>query len=677
MTKSKILAMQAPVTISAGAAEDNSPPKFEVVAYTGGAMQITGWEHPVVIDLEGMDFSNSLVANLDHDRTKRVGHVTAKEKTIDTLTLSGVASAATESRREVVESAAGGFGWQASVEATPRQVREVAADKKTTVNGQTFAGPLYVASQTTLTGFGFVSHGADDSTQVTIAATADLEEDNVNPKLKAWVEEIGFDPENISDDELSQLKANYGGRQAPAAARQTSSNPFEARKLEAKRRREMRDIADRQIDLRNSDEEEIIAIEKMYDHAVEANMTVDQFRLGIYESTLPPASKVRTRHTGLNSRTVEAAVCQAARMPGIENHFDDATLQAAHDEFKGRIGLKQLFLLCAEANGHHNRHSSEVDRDVLQAAFTNQGRTIEAAGFSTLTISNVVAATANKFIMRGWNSVDQTSMRISRIQNVRDFKTATTVSLTDNVIYEKVGASGEIKHGTLSDLTYTNKVDTYARMLAITREDIVNDDLSALTDVPMKLGAGAMKKLNDIFWTEFLGLVGASFFAAGNNNINTGVATMTEAGLDATYVIFKNQTNPDSTPLGLEPAILLVPTALEGAALRLVRSEQFVTGATTMEGSSNIWANRFQVYSSPYISNSSYTGNTSVAWWMLANPSELPVITIAALNGQVEPTVDTAEADFNTLGVQMRGYNDVGVSDTEYRGGVHADGGAS
>ena len=107
------------------------------------------------------------------------------------------------------------------------------------------------------------------------------------------------------------------------------------------------------------------------------------------------------------------------------------------------------------------------------------------------------------------------------IKSANDFKDHTGVRPSQTGDLEEVAPGGEIKHGTLADLTYTNKVDTYAKMLAITRQDIINDDLGALSDVPMKLGAGAMKKLNDIFWTEFLGLVGASFFASGNSNINT------------------------------------------------------------------------------------------------------------------------------------------------------------
>jgi hypothetical protein len=140
-----------------------------------------------------------------------------------------------------------------------------------------------------------------------------------------------------------------------------------------------------------------------------------------------------------------------------------------------------------------------------------------------------------------------------------------------------------------------------------------------------------------------------------------------------------NQTNPDGTPLALQPAILLVPTALRAAATAIVSPGQnlLVTGASATIPNVNVFAGRFTVESSPYISNSSYTGNTSTAWWMLANPNELPVIAIAALNGRVEPTVETADAEFNVLGVQMRGYSDVGVKRQEYRGGVHADGGSS
>lgn len=682
VTNKPIIAMSAPVSIAAAEVEGDKklPPKFMSTFYTGGKMDIAGWDLPVVVDLSGLENGKVLVANLDHDKTKRVGNF-AVANDGRTLVANGTASAATAYRDEVVNSAADGYQWQASLEVNPREVYAVKPGKSVEVNGQSIEGPAYVARRGVLKGFAFVSHGADDNTTATIAAAAALnKEQKMKKELKAWIEGLGFDPDTLSAEQVANMEADFDGREGlRTAPKVKASNPFEARKLEAQRRVEIRDLADALIERRNSDVEEINAIEEMHDHALEAGMSPLQFRVDLQEAVGVPSSQpVRPNERDrqkIDGRLLEAAICQAARLDDIEKHYDDRTLQAAHDRFRGRIGLKQIFLLAAESNGHRNPYSGDVDRETLKAAFEN--RPIHGAGFSTLDISTIVSNTANKFIMRGWNMIDQAALRIAKIQNVRDFKTITTVSLTDSLIYEKVGAGGEIKHGTLSELTYTNKADTYAKMLAITRNDIINDDLGALTDVPMKLGAGAMKKLNDIFWTEYLGLVGASFFASGNSNINEGVATMTEAGLDATYVIFKNQTNPDGTPLGVEPRIIVVPSALEGSALRLMRSENFNNGATTNQGERNIWANRFDVVSSPYISNSSYTGNTAVGWWLLADPMELPVIAIAALNGRVEPTVDTAEADFNVLGVQMRGYSDVGVNDQEYRGGVYADGGAS
>ena len=38
------------------------------------------------------------------------------------------------------------------------------------------------------------------------------------------------------------------------------------------------------------------------------------------------------------------------------------------------------------------------------------------------------------------------------------------------------------------------------------------------------------------------------------------------------------------------------------------------------------------------------------------------MIETAFLNGQEAPVIETADADFNVLGIQMRGYHDFGVA---------------
>jgi hypothetical protein len=47
---------------------------------------------------------------------------------------------------------------------------------------------------------------------------------------------------------------------------------------------------------------------------------------------------------------------------------------------------------------------------------------------------------------------------------------------------------------------------------------------------------------------------------------------------------------------------------------------------------------------------------------------------VAFLNGQESPVIETAEADFNVLGVRMRGYHDFGVALQDPRGGLKSKG---
>ena len=687
MATKQVIAMSAPVEITAGAieGEHKGPARFTATFYTGGTLNINGWDLPVVVDLAGLKNGKVLVANLDHDKTKRVGNF-AVANDGKSLVASGTASAATPARDEVVNSARDGYQWQSSLEVNPEKVEEVKAGKTVEANGQTFEGPIYVTRAGTLKGFAFVSHGADDNTTATIAATAASKKGNamLTKEVKAWASEMGIDTENVTAEQVATIEANYAGlNPAKPKKRLKLDDGIEAKQAEADRIEAITEIALSACDKRPYD---IKAIKELAQTAIDGKWEVDKFRLELLEAALPPAHTVfstNPRNKQLTNNVLAAAVCEAGRLPDLDKEFTDQELQAAHDRFPQGISLNELFIVAAQANGL-NVTGSRVTLEVQRAAFqmgSGPNRQIHAnQGFSTVDLANITGAVANKFIMRGWNSIDQTALRISKIQNVRNFQQITTVSLTDSLRYEQVGAAGEIKHGTLDEITYTNQADTYAKMLAITRKHIINDDLGALTDVPMKLGLGAMKLLNHIFWTEFLSGVSTSFFASGNSNINTGVADMTVGGLDATETIFMNQTNPDGTPLGVMPKILLVPTALKNKALTLMGSQlnaAAITSYAAATGADNPFRGRFTVESSPYISNSSYTGYTSQAWWMLANPEELPVIAIAALNGRVEPTVETSDADFNTLGVQMRGYSDVGVNLQEYRGGVHADGNAS
>jgi hypothetical protein len=131
----------------------------------------------------------------------------------------------------------------------------------------------------------------------------------------------------------------------------------------------------------------------------------------------------------------------------------------------------------------------------------------------------------------------------------------------------------------------------------------------------------------------------------------------------------------DGKPIGVMPAIMLVPTALSALGTQLYKSLEIRdTTASTKYPIANPHQGKFRVEVSRYLANSRYAGYSAKAWYLLADPTDLPVIEVAFLNGQEAPTIETAEADFSVLGVQMRGYHDFGCALQDARGGVKSKG---
>jgi len=358
-----------------------------------------------------------------------------------------------------------------------------------------------------------------------------------------------------------------------------------------------------------------------------------------------------------SSDVLVAALCKAGGMRSVEKSFDAKTLEAADKRFKRGIGLQELLLEAAWANGYTGRSFRGHEREVLRA------------GFSGLSLPGILSNTANKFVLEGFNAVESSWRSIASIRGVNDFKSVTSYRLNGGFEYDEVAANGELKHGEVSETGYSNQAKTYGKMFAVTRQDIINDDLGALTSLPQRIGRGAALKMNKVFWGAFLD--NASFFTAGNGSLKTGAGTA--LGVDSltqAEQAFLDQTDPDGSPLAIAPSILLVPTALNAKGAQLMSSLELRPTSSSKDVVGNPHAGKFSVVYSAYLSNASLTGNSSTAWYLLADPSVLSTIEVAFLNGVEAPTVETADADFNLLGIQMRGFHDFGVAKQEYRGGV-------
>jgi len=630
------LTATADISFTAAAEGQSAPlPRFKMVAYTGGAMRVAGWRHPVVIDLAGLAVpSQARPIRFGHDPLSGVGHTDAIRVEAGQLVATGVISRDTSAAKEVVASSRNGFPWQASVGASVEEFEFIKDNQKATVNGQELTGPVNVVRKATLGEISFVDLGADGRTSASIAARQ-----NKEPSVMA-------DDSNLTP--LPNPSVN-GTEQSPEQIRAAAL--AETARIAAVRK------------VCGGKHSEIEA------QAIRDNWDATRTELEVLRASRPKAPAIHAPDTSVTSEVLEAACFQSAKLEGIEKVCSTQAIEIAAKRFQGGLGLQELLFEAAIANGYTGRTFRD-SRRVLEAAF---GRGIEA-GMTTIDVGGILSNVANKFLLEGFFSVERVWRSICAVRNVSDFKTVTSYRLVGKDQYEQVAPGGELKQGTLGEETYTNKADTYGLMLSIDRRDIINDDLGAITTVPRKLGRGSGLKINDVFWTAFMN--NAAFFSAGNKNFVSGADTALGIdGLTKGEVAFMDLVDSDGKPTGVMPAILLVPTALSAMGTQLYKSVELRdTTANTKFPVANPHQGKFRIEVSRYLSNALYTGNSAKAWYLLADPSDLPVIEMAFLNGQEAPTVETSDADFNMLGIRMRGYHDFGVNLQDPRGGVKSKG---
>ncbi|MBQ2790180.1 MAG: Mu-like prophage major head subunit gpT family protein [Thermoguttaceae bacterium] len=247
--------------------------------------------------------------------------------------------------------------------------------------------------------------------------------------------------------------------------------------------------------------------------------------------------------------------------------------------------------------------------------------------------------------------------------------------------FEKVPRGSRLKHGTVSDEKYEVKAGTYGIMFALEREDLRNDDLGALTRIPQRIGMGAADAVNEACWELFLNPPktkdGKDFYSTANKNLLTGAkSALSLDAISEARKQFAKMTRKGGAPIGVRPSILLVPPELEDKALMLTKATQFVGGAdgTLSPSNYNPQVGRFKVVSSSYLSAEGWTGASEKAWFLLTDPNRLAAFEVAFLDGKDQPTVEQADADFDTLGVQFRGYVDFGVAAQDFRGVVKSTG---
>jgi len=648
-----------PLTVEAAGDAEKAVPRFRMVAYTGGPMRIEGFPHPVVVDLEGLAIDRQdIPVRLDHSPRQGVGHTQRVAVEGGQVIAEGLISRDTSWARDVVKSGINGFPWQASIGAVVMDAVFIPNGQSITVNGRTFTGPIHVVRKATLKEISFVDSGADANTTARVAANAketNSMDETVTPKDVQDTPK----PEAVKPGEPAPQPAAPAS--APTPAMITASAP-EGDPVAAMRQR-MAAETKRIEAIRKACGGKFPDIEAQ---AIEEGWDETKVELHVLRASRPRVQTVVSSQRPSGPEVFEAVALMASGMPmsRIQATYQAPVLEAA-DKLRG-VGIQEF---CELACGQQLPRFRRDAAGWLQAAF------------STVSLPGILSNVANKMLLEGYNYVEDAWRQVCRIASVNDFKEHSRYRMTGSFKFEQVGPDGELKHGKLDEQKYGQKADTHGIMFALTRQMIINDDMGAFTDIPRQIGMGAAESIADAVWGLLLRnptqTDGEAFFSAAHKNYTEGADTaLSVDALTAAEVLFGEQIKPNGRPLGISASILLVPTALKVPAQLLMTSMQLNETTTANKGkpSANPHIGKFTVVSSVYLANTSFTGYSSKAWYLLADPNRLPALEVAFLNGVDRPTVEKTDADFNTLGIQFRGYIDFGVREQDWRGALKAKG---
>ena len=617
------------VEIVAAQGEDGKPDangnkKMAIAAYNGGLMKV-GWGAPVGIELSGLTWrEDNAVPVLCQHRTYSIdsicGQATKVKVDGNSLKIDADFMPVSQDAKKVYELAKAGFKFQASVGVSGTDVFYVAENESATLNGVEVKGECYIVRAGVLNEVSIVPLGADGSTQTAIAAAA-----SSNQKKE------GIMP----DDKNKPVEAAKPTDTASVEAAQTAERERVASVIAACKGHE--DIMAQAVKEGWTAEKAELACLKAEKAEAEKAKELAKIQAGRPEA--PSVINLKAS-APRDAKTVVAAACMGAAMSdsAVEACCKGVDLDAAHDLRVTR--LSDIFA----AFGIEYRPGDDA----------SMTKALKAA-FSSADIPNVLSNVAQKFVLTGFGAVGDEWRLISKAVPVKDFKAVKGVRLVMGGLLQSLAKGGELRHVDLSDDTRSIQAATKGSIVGITRENIINDDLGVLATIPERFGQMSGRTINkDVFGS--LSTTGSDYGA------NTSGA-MSLANVASAYALAMAIKDGEGNPIGALPDCILCSASNFIVAKNIYQSE-LITGAASKEGKTNVLRNLLKPITSPYLSGTKY--------WIFS--SAFPLVDIAFLNGVQTPVVETASADFNQLGIQMRCYYDYGASAGELKAALYSTG---
>lgn len=374
----------------------------------------------------------------------------------------------------------------------------------------------------------------------------------------------------------------------------------------------------------------------------------------------------------------------------------NARIETVQDEMQVRMaGIEQAILhrvapgIKLDDNGRQYRGMSllEIGRDFLEAhgVQTRGLSRMDLAGrmlhfravgsLGTSDFSSLFANVANKRLRNAYDENPGTyAMWARRAPNAPDFKNLSVVQLSGAPDLLQTNEHGEFKYGKMTDGGETYSVLTYGRIVSLTRQAIVNDDLRAFERLVTAFGFAASRLENRTVYAQLTANAAmadtgnlfnatAVTTAGGHANLYTGGGSALQfSSLITARTGMRLQKGLANEELNLAPSYLIVPGTLEQTAYQLTSNAY--TPSTKAE------VNEFRVGGRTALTpivESILDGNSTTAWYLASANSQVDTVEYCYLDGSEGPVIES-EVGFETDGVSYKCRLDFAAKAIDWRG---------
>ena len=326
----------------------------------------------------------------------------------------------------------------------------------------------------------------------------------------------------------------------------------------------------------------------------------------------------------------------------------DPTPDAA--EFRG-MSLVEMARHFAPAS-HRNAAAPTVVSEALSVPSTR------AHGVSDFAAA--LGGAGQRRLLAAYNEAPQTFRPFVNQIEVPDFRKVERIQVAASAALKHVPEGAEISRGSVGERKETYGLASYARIIGLTRQAIINDDLGAFDDVAAGFAAQARGLETQLVYAVLSGNPEMSdenkLFSAEHGNLAQASAVNVEA-ISSARALMRKQRSADGVPLNIAPAFLIVSPDNETAADRIVAPI-----VAQQADNVNTFAGRLTV-----ISDGALEGGD---FFVAARPTPASrVVEIAYLSGARGVQSEQRQA-FNYDAVEIKATLDFAAAPVDYRGMV-------